>query len=93
MLWWSVGVWIVLCVSALWAPAGHFMDWVACGAIALLVAHGVGWLVWGSVSEWWAIHGPNPVAPEKKPRYWPGSTMDKAQKGAEAEVRSVGGDV
>lgn len=55
---------------------------VAVGLLGVLA-----WWVKEMVSEWWAIHDPNPVAPAQEPRYWPGSKADLEQKAAKEKAQ------
>jgi ABC-type Fe3+ transport system permease subunit len=64
-------------------PRGSSVDLFVCvvlGVVVVLTLVGV--LVKGAVSEWWANVDPNPTPPPLKPRYWPGSKADLAQKAA-----------
>lgn len=64
-------------------PQGSSVDLVICvvlGVVVVLTLVGV--LVKGAVAEWWANVDPSPMPPALKPRYWPGSRADLAQKAA-----------
>lgn len=75
---------IGLAILTVFTPQGSNADILICaglGVVAVLSALG-GWFK-GAFGEWWAGVGPSPHAPVLKPRYWPGSKRDVAQKAAE----------
>ncbi len=76
---------ILVAVLSAFTPRGSNVDVLICvalGIAAVLTALG-GWFR-GAVGEWWAGVDPSPHPPALKPRYWPGSKADLAQKAAEA---------
>lgn len=75
---------ILFAVLTVFTPHGGTADVLICavlGVVAVLAALG-GWFK-GAFGEWWAGVDPSPHAPVLKPRYWPGSKRDVAQKAAE----------
>jgi hypothetical protein len=80
---------IVVAGVAYATPRGSSVDVVLCLVLGAVVVFGSLTMLKGAVSEWWANVDPSPRPPLLKPRYWPGSKADGAQKAARVEPREV----
>jgi len=78
---------VTVCVASAITPRGSNVDVVVCtilgGAVALTAV--VSWL-YGVITLWWTSVDPNPVTPLQRPRYWPGSKADLAQRAVKDPV-------
>jgi hypothetical protein len=66
-------------LSSIIPALDRFVTALLLAVLAFTGLGGLGWLVWGPISEWWALVNPDPKPPALRPRYWPGSPLDRGQ--------------